>query len=148
MKIYLIVGKSKSGKTTFGNILREEKKAVAEKEKRENSEKNKEGLGSEKEEGNWDDVFAVRSNSLNFDDRSMERVRRHPCLEGTMCQGKEKFRGKGRKRLTKKNRKIRRKAKGVRRKRKKIGTMFSKKKSRKIRKRAQKAWGWKKTKRI
>ena len=76
-------------------ILREEKKAVAEKEKRENSEKSKEGLGSEKEEGNWDDVFAVRSNFLNSDERSMERVRRHPCLEGTMCQGKEKISGEG-----------------------------------------------------
>ena len=76
-------------------ILREEKKAVAEKEKRENSEKSKEGLGSEKEEGNWDDVFAVRSNSLNFDERSMDRVQRHPCLEGTMCQGKEKISGEG-----------------------------------------------------
>ena len=61
------------------------------KEEHENSEKNKEGLGSEKEEGNWNDVFAVRSNFLNFDERSMERVRRHPCWEGTMCRGEEKI---------------------------------------------------------
>lgn len=38
-------------------ILREEKKAVAEKEKRENSGKSKEGLGSEEEEEDWNDVF-------------------------------------------------------------------------------------------
>ncbi len=33
----------------------------------------------------------VRSNFLNFDERSMERVWRHPYRESTMCQGKEKI---------------------------------------------------------
>jgi len=71
-------------------ILREGKEAVDE-EKQENPEKSKEGLGSEKEEGNWNDAFSVRSNFLNFNERSMERVRQHSCWEGTMCRGEEKI---------------------------------------------------------
>ncbi|MBR1844026.1 MAG: hypothetical protein IJ793_04120 [Opitutales bacterium] len=71
-------------------ILREGKEAVDE-EKQENPEKSKENLGSEKEEGDWNDVFAVCSNFLNSDERSMECVRQHPCWEGTMCRGEEKI---------------------------------------------------------
>ena len=45
---------------------------------------------------------AARSSSLNFDERSVERVWRHPYWEGTMCQGKEKISGEEKKAVAEK----------------------------------------------